>query len=178
MKTDDENNEDWAWDQIAEEHGPRLFRYFQNRGFKDDAADCVQDTLIRLIEKSDRFDSQKGPWRAFLFGIAHHIALEKSRKKKKWSFFKSLDEEDIEKHMDPADLQRLLEIQDEVARLNKALEYLSQDQKDIVYLYYDEEMTTKEISEVLRVSEGTIKSHLSRSREKLRNLLGKEMSHG
>jgi RNA polymerase sigma-70 factor (ECF subfamily) len=41
-------------------------------------------------------------------------------------------------------------------------------------LYYYDEFSVKEISEMLNIAEGTIKSRLSRSREKIYNILKEE----
>lgn len=43
--------------------------------------------------------------------------------------------------------------------------------REVVILYYYERFTIKEISQILEVSGGTVKSRLSRAREKLRLLL-------
>ncbi len=166
------------WDGLVEDYGPRLYRFFQHKGFREEASDCVQETFLRLMEKHRDYNPEKGTLRSFLFGVAQNIAFEKMRKKKKWLVFHSADEDVLEKQVDPECLQQALEIRDHTERLEFALTFLSQEQKDLVYLYYDEELTTREISESLHMSEGTVKSHLSRAREKLRNLLGEEMSHG
>ncbi|MDE7311849.1 MAG: RNA polymerase sigma factor [Eubacterium sp.] len=43
--------------------------------------------------------------------------------------------------------------------------------REVVILYYYEEMKTKEIANILQISEGTVKSRLSRAREKLKAFL-------
>ena len=48
---------------------------------------------------------------------------------------------------------------------------LPEKSREVVVLYYYEQFTTKEISKMLAISEGTVKSRLSRSREKLIKLL-------
>ena len=47
-------------------------------------------------------------------------------------------------------------------------------QQDIFNMYYIDDYSVKEISKILNIAEGTVKSRLSRSRELLRELLGKE----
>lgn len=48
------------------------------------------------------------------------------------------------------------------------LNSLSKEQKLVISLYYISQFNTREISEILKESEGTIKSRLSRARNKLR----------
>lgn len=57
-----------------------------------------------------------------------------------------------------------LEIRNLVKGLDKEL-------KEIVMLYYFEDFSVKEISKILKIPEGTVKSRLSRAREKLEKLL-------
>ena len=45
----------------------------------------------------------------------------------------------------------------------------------VIILYYYEEFSTKEISEMLGISRGTVKSRLARGRGKLSDYLGKEL---
>lgn len=51
----------------------------------------------------------------------------------------------------------------------KTLEILNEDYRTVIILYYVNGFTTKEISETLNEKEGTIKSRLSRARQKLRD---------
>ena len=48
---------------------------------------------------------------------------------------------------------------------------LDGDLKEIVMLYYFEDFSVKEISKILKIPEGTVKSRLSRAREKLEKAL-------
>ncbi|MNI77860.1 RNA polymerase sigma factor [compost metagenome] len=48
---------------------------------------------------------------------------------------------------------------------------LDKDSRVILTLFYYEDMSIKSISEVLEISNGTVKSRLSRSKEKLKKLL-------
>ena len=47
---------------------------------------------------------------------------------------------------------------------------LNRDEKMILILYYQDGYTTKEISELLEIKEGTIKSKISRGKTKLRKI--------
>lgn len=58
--------------------------------------------------------------------------------------------------------------------IKKALEALSEEQKLITILYYYDDYSIKEISNILDIPEGTAKSRLSKSREILKKELEKE----
>lgn len=163
-----------AWDRVVEEIGPRLYRYFKYKGaanFSSDlASDLTQETFIRLVGIGHRFDSAQGPIVAFALGIAQNIWRENLRKNRPTS---SLDE-----HQDlvvDADLHAELEKADQSEKLKAIVRRLPQTQQDILYFYFDEEITTREIAEVMEIPEGTVKSHLHRAKESIRKILEKEL---
>ena len=53
---------------------------------------------------------------------------------------------------------------------------LPPEQRTVVVLFYYEDQTVRQIAGTLRVPEGTVKSRLNRSRERLRTLLSEEFS--
>ena len=56
----------------------------------------------------------------------------------------------------------------------KSLNEISQDLKLVTVLYYYDEFSVKEISEMLNIPEGTVKSRLARARDKMYEILKKE----
>jgi RNA polymerase sigma factor (sigma-70 family) len=63
-------------ERLFAEHAPALFRYLVRlTGDADLAADCVQDTFVRLIERRDHREVQ----RSWLFTVATNLALESRR---------------------------------------------------------------------------------------------------
>ncbi|WP_411031028.1 RNA polymerase sigma factor [Spongiimicrobium sp. 3-5] len=59
----------------------------------------------------------------------------------------------------------------DILRLQKAIKQLPKDQQIVIRLFYTEEYSLKEMSGVLDVSVGTIKSRLFHAREKLKSIL-------
>lgn len=58
--------------------------------------------------------------------------------------------------------------------IKKAMEYLNEDLKLITILYYYDNYSIKEISQIIDIPEGTVKSRLSKAREILKQKLVKE----
>jgi len=57
----------------------------------------------------------------------------------------------------------------------KSIESLSVEKQEIIKLFYLEDYTLKEISKILDISEGTVKSRLFHAREQLKKLLKKKV---
>jgi len=159
-----------SWDQVVEDVGPRLYRYFKYKGANDQASDLVQETFIRLVNGTHRYDPKQSPMVAFALGIAQNVWRESLRK--------NTQTESLDQHADlasDADLHHELERLDQSEKLKKILQRLSQVQQDILYFYFDEEITTREIAEILKTPEGTVKSHLHRAKETIRIIYEKEL---
>ncbi|MBB6714905.1 RNA polymerase sigma factor [Clostridium gasigenes] len=62
----------------------------------------------------------------------------------------------------------------EEIEIRQCLEELSEDYKKVIVLYYFNDLSYKEISALLNISEGTVKSRLSRAKEKLSKIIDKE----
>lgn len=161
--------DDQKWSQWVEVIGPRIYRYFKYKGANDLASDLTQDTFIRLVNNCHKFQPSQGPFVAFALGFAQNIWREYRRKLKLTENF-----EDHEELIADTHLHQQFEALDQSEKLKIIVRRLPQVQQDILYFYFDEEMTTREIADVLEIPEGTIKSHLHRSKETIRMILEKE----
>lgn len=156
---------------LIQEIGPKLYRYFQHKGAGNYTSDLVQETLIRLFDKYEKFDDTKGSLLSFSFGFAHHIWQEHLR-----YFYKHhepIDElsEDLPTNID---MHQELEKVDYSEKLKVIISRFPKLHQDILYFYFDEELTTKHISQILSIPEGTVKSHLHRTKEQLKSILAKD----
>lgn len=142
------------WDKTVAEIGPRLFKYFNASFAPETAADLVQETLIRLVRKQDEFQSDKGTLTMYAFGIARRVRLEtwKSQAREKVT---------VDFRQPPEDDERLHQLRTFIQELNEI-------QQQIICLYVDNELTISEVGQILEMPVGTVKSHLHRAKEILR----------
>lgn len=66
------------WSEVVRETGPALLRYFCGSFDRPRAADLVQETLIRLVQKHRQgsFSAERGTHKAYALGIARYVRLE------------------------------------------------------------------------------------------------------
>jgi RNA polymerase sigma-70 factor (ECF subfamily) len=151
---------------LIEQEIPRLRRYARAlTRVSDRADDLVQDTLLRALNKLDLW--QPGTdLRAWLFTIMHHQYVNTVRREARQT--STIDIEHISSTLvattDPTARRQLLE-------LDRALAQLSADQREVILLVGLEGMDYQSAAQILDVPVGTVRSRLSRGRERLRELM-------
>lgn len=60
------------------------------------------------------------------------------------------------------------------SRLEKVLNQIDSDLRTVIVLFYYDDLPIKDIAEILNIPEGTVKSRLSRARDKIFEILKKE----
>ncbi|MBU3138052.1 RNA polymerase sigma factor [Clostridium gasigenes] len=123
--------------------------------------DAVQETIMTVYEKIDdlrNIDSFKF-WLLKILGNKCRDTLKRQRK------ILYLDTYIEKVHIENGY---------EEIEIRQCLEGLSEDYKKVIVLYYFNDLSYKTISALLKISEGTVKSRLSRAKEKLSKIIDKE----
>ncbi|MFD2216607.1 sigma-70 family RNA polymerase sigma factor [Metabacillus endolithicus] len=136
------------------------------------AEDIVQETFITFAQKHYQFKG-KSSLKTWLYQIAINKSKDflKSPKNKLSHFsfnpfvLTSKGEEDENKLIDD----------DESRLISECLFKLTIKYREVLTLFYYEELSIKEISNVLCISEGNVKTRLSRGREKFKHVYLKEV---
>lgn len=162
--TDDDRH---AFRQLVLIHqsGIRVFlrRVLGDNGLADD---CAQETWLIAYQKLNTF--RGGSFRSWLLTISLRKALRMKNQNSRFEFMESMDEETAPAV--PTGLRLDLE---------KAMQHLSIGERTCLHLMSCEEMTHEDISQLLSMPLGTVKSHINRGKDKLRKLLSgpEEKSH-
>lgn len=174
-----------AFMQLIEPHEKRLYNLaLRITGSREDAEDVLQDTLLNALEHLHDFrgDAAFGTW---LYRIAMHNAFRILRRRRGSEIvsFEELvaerteeDEETIPhpefvaEWRDPAEVAE----QNELRRiLDEAIQQLPESYRAVFLLRDVEGLSTKEVADILGISEGNVKVRLLRARLKLREILSR-----
>lgn len=137
---------------------------------EDTILDIVQDSYVKGFQSLSQLqDPDK--FRAWMKRIAHNRAVDYIRKTKPVMFSTMSTEEDEVVEFEDDRVENLPEVvidQKETTRLVKEiLDSLSEEQRLVVGMFYYEQMSVKEIAELMGVSENTVKSRLVYARKKI-----------
>lgn len=150
-----------AYRQVVEAYGSKLLRtcYLILRD-RDEAEDVVQETFIKVFHKMDTFKENSSLY-TWIYTIALNISRDRLRKKQDMI---TLEDDFVGND----DVETQVEMSIDRELLRKELFKMNQLYREVMVLFYFEELSIKEISELLNEKEGTIKSKLSRGRNILR----------
>jgi RNA polymerase sigma-70 factor (ECF subfamily) len=152
-----------AFERLVEQHEQRLFSLAARvLGSRDDAADAVQDALLRawLALPKFRGDARFSTW---LYRIAVNAAHDLRAKRR---------ERPVEEPPDPVDPRDRFAEHELSGELQRALEALDESYRVAVVLYDVLGCSYAEIAEMTGVPEGTVKSRIFRGRTELAERLG------
>jgi RNA polymerase sigma factor (sigma-70 family) len=156
---------------VYEQYFAEIHRYIAGRLGRDVADDIAADTFVIALRKHSGFDPERGPLRAWLYGIATNLVAQHRRTEKRryQALARAGAQELADGHEDPTmPWATAGEMQ---PRLARALAGLSQQERDVLLLVALVDLSYEEISHALSVPYGTVCSRLNRARKKIRTAL-------
>ncbi|HOV32663.1 MAG TPA: sigma-70 family RNA polymerase sigma factor [Candidatus Hydrogenedens sp.] len=168
-----------AFEEIVRRYQGKIYATaYRVTGNREDALDVTQEVLVKAYEKINQWEP-RGAFLPWLLRLAVNRSIDYLRKRKRTSH-ESLDEsiakisEDepqaVSSRTNPSDLARAKEIDD---KIRFAMNNLSKTQKTVFVLRYYQGYSLNEIAEHLGCTVGSVKVHLFRALQKVRNELGK-----
>jgi len=161
-----------AFETLVERHRRRIYRLaYRMTCTHDDADDVLQETFVRAYGNLRRFDLGR-PFANWLCTIAVNLCLDRRRR---WQRERQVAWEQVEELQwqptggGPASPERAVENGELRGRLHGAIGRLPRRQKAALVLFEVEGLKITEIAEMMRCSEGAVKSTLHRARRRLRD---------
>ena len=165
-----QNGDERAYVELVNRYKDRLLNFvFQFLGDIEQAEDVVQDTLLRLYEKKHYY-KEIAKFSTWIYTIARNLANTELRKKKrrKTTYLSQLSKErqfEIPAIQDDVDQSLQNEFIND--RIQSAISNLPEHFKVVIILRDIQELSYEEISKIVEVPLGTIKSRINRARIQL-----------
>jgi RNA polymerase sigma-70 factor (ECF subfamily) len=151
-------------------HFDRIFSYLHlSVGNRHDAEDLTTQTFLKMIEAIGRFRWRSIPFSAWLFRIAHNVAMDHFRATRRLEPRDEVPEPEPE-DVSPAEEEAMQSIGR--ASMLELIDGLSADQKQVLTLKFVFDFSNAEVARILRKSEGAIKSLQHRALASLHRQLG------
>ena len=122
-----------------------------------DAEEILQETLIQYLKTSPILENEAYE-KAWLFRVASNLS------KNRISYNKIRSTDELNESL-------IAEEREDLSFVWEAVKELPVKYKEVIHLFYYEELSTAEIAKILQKKESTVRSHLMRGREKLKSIL-------
>ncbi len=158
-----------TWSELVRDHSTQVYRLaYRLTGNRHDAEDLTQDVFVRVFKSIHSF--QSGTIEGWLHRITTNLFLDQARRKQRIRMDSSstAPEGVWGAESSPEDLHAEGLLDEDVA---EALAALKPQQRAAVVLCDIEGLSYEEISEVLGVKVGTVRSRIARGRAQLRDAL-------
>jgi len=137
-------------------HFDRIYSYLHvSVGNKHDAEDLTTQTFLKMLESIGRFRWQSAPFSAWLFRIAHNLAMDHFRAGRRWQPEADVPEPSPDESSSAAE-QALHAIGRR--SMQELIEELSPEQQQVLTLKFVFNFSNGEVATILGKTEGAIKS--------------------
>ena len=142
----------------------KLLRYIKRLTdiTNEEAEDILQESFIKVWKNLNRIkhDTKLSSW---LYRLVHNEVISRWRKRKKQRPLLELSDNLLHSIADDLEITQLPEEQ-----LNQELKNISEKYREIVILKYFENMSYEEISDILKIPEGTVAIRLNRAKKEMK----------
>jgi RNA polymerase sigma-70 factor (ECF subfamily) len=170
-----------AWSELVKSHHRRVYALcYRFTGSSHDAEDLTQDVFLKVYGNLTAFDLSRGSFQTWVTTLTRNLLVDHFRRSKQQRSTDSMDAgwdqtDDLTlaaRLAASGPTQHDRAAQKEIAKMvQEALTRISPELREAVILRDLQDMDYKEIAQVLRIPEGTVKSRISRGRAELARLL-------
>jgi len=153
-------------------HFDRIYSYLHvSVGNRHDAEDLTTQTFLKMLESIGRFRWQSAPFSAWLFRIAHNLAMDHFRARKRVQ-----PEEEVPEPIGSEEPSAELEAMQSLGRQSmlELIDKLSPEQQQVLTLKFVFNFANADVAKILDKTEGAIKSLQHRALASLQKQLSQE----
>jgi RNA polymerase sigma-70 factor (ECF subfamily) len=171
---------DLQFESIIREHQDFVFRTLVRlTGSGEHVEDLAQEVFLRLYRGLDGFrgDAKVTTW---LYRITLNVAQDEWKRRKKEQTHTSFDDPDAgwaeRIPGGSGDAEQILSQRQSMAAVNTALRELSEPERAVIVMFHQEECTYEQIALTLQLPLNTVRTHLHRGRQKLKDRLRQHLT--
>jgi len=172
------SGEDAAWEELVRTHTRRVYALcYRFTGKDGESQDLTQEVFLRVYRTLKTFRATEGAFTTWLARLTRNLLIDNYRRTRQERLTDSLEEQlpAIEESVSSISRPEGLVAGREASEiLQTALQKLSPELREAVILRDLQEMEYREIAEILRIPEGTVKSRLNRGRAELARVLRRQ----
>jgi RNA polymerase sigma-70 factor (ECF subfamily) len=153
-------------------HFDRIYSYLHvSVGNRHDAEDLTTQTFLKMLESIGRFRWQSAPFSAWLFRIAHNLAMDHFRARKRVQ-----PEEEVPEPIGSEEPSAELEAMQSIGRQSmlELIDKLSPEQQQVLTLKFVFNFPNADVAKILDKTEGAIKSLQHRALASLQKQLAQK----
>ena len=169
-----EGDRDAAGELIRRYQAPVRSFLLKLSGDAEVADDIAQETFVRVLKYAKRYDPQF-KMITWLLTIARRLWLNHLRRKDNQKHNTSYEQMSESSPGPAMKLQREDQLDHTRKMLSEAMTKLTDPQRMALVLFHQQELPVGEVAKVMKMPEGTVKSHLHRARAALRKILQPQM---
>jgi RNA polymerase sigma-70 factor, ECF subfamily len=141
---------------------------------REDAEDIVQDTFIK-VWLNLRFFDYRGKFTTWVYRIVANLCIDRLRSAKRFSTVAAASEEINLLWINGQDEMKKVEEKDLAGQIKMLADHLSPKQRMVFILRDLQDLSIEEVSQVMKISEGSVKTNLYHARNAIRlNLIKAE----
>jgi RNA polymerase sigma-70 factor (ECF subfamily) len=158
-----------AFDQLVRDHHQAVTRLaYRLLGWRGEVEDVIHDVFLAAFKKLHRFRGESSPWTWLATITINRCRSTRRRKFLPWRWLERQD-----RSFEESSSERI-EQKETNQRVRDAVAKLPATDREVIVLFYLEEMSVSQISKMIGVKETAINVRLHRARKRLKELLGDE----
>ena len=137
---------------------------------REEAEEISQDTFIKAYKNLSKFKGES-KFSTWLYKISYRNCLDSIKKSKEKYQTDTIDEVTIHKIKATEGILEGIERKERAVVINKCMLQLPEDERSILWMFYFEELSLKEIIEITDMTEANVKVKLHRARKRLLSIV-------
>lgn len=158
--------------KIYDQNIDKIYRYIYLRvGSKETAEDLCSEAFSRAWTFFHAQEAKIENPRAFLYQVARNLIADHYRKNSKYQIVTA---ENIQMSDPDTDIEKDILVRSDIEKIKQVLSYLKEDYQDVIVWHYLDELSIKEVAEMMEKSEQAVRVTLHRALKALRKEMKKK----